>query len=355
MRQTLIRVFLDEPWALWKVDHATGLPGPGIAVLLVVAGIGWAIWSRLRREQPSWKELRSSLPWWGLALIAVTFARMPAASLPIFGYGCMLLVGFLAAIKLAQWRAAQIGIDRDLVFDAGFWILIGGVIGARLWYLAQYHDDVFAAKQGWDVIVAVFNLTQGGMVVYGGMLLGTVAFFAYCFRVRHKVGTLNMADIVMPSVFIGMGFGRIGCLLNGCCYGGPCELPWGIRFPAGSVTWQALVHRGFLEETAAATFALHPTQIYSSINGFLLAWVTAAYFPHRRRPGEVFALGCILYSITRFIIEFLRNDEMGIFGTDLTISQATSLGVCAAGITLLAVLSRRPPLLTDTSAVGQTS
>src|SRR5690606_17967914 len=96
-----------------------------------------------------------------------------------------------------------------------------------------------------------------------------------------------------------------------------------------------------LDQSAPATFALHPTQIYSSINAFLIAWVLAAYYPRRRHTGEVFALGCVLYPITRFVIELLRGDEMGQFGTDLTISQITSLGIAAAGVVMLVVLSLR--------------
>ena len=353
MRQTLIRVFLDEPWALWKVDPVTGLPGPGIAVLLLIAAVMWTIWSRLRGELCSWKELRSAIPWWGGALLFVTVAPMPVDSLPIFGYGFMLLIGFLAALKAAQRRAARVGIDRDLVFDTGFWVLICGVIGARLFYLIQYGEEVFAGKQGMEAVKAVFALSQGGIVLYGGVLGGALAYFWFCRK--HQVNALNLADVATPSVFLGIGFGRIGCLLNGCCYGDRCELPWGIVFPGGSVPWLELVHRGFLEKTADATFALHPSQIYSSVNGFLLAWVMAAYFPHRRRQGEVFAVGCIVYPITRFIIEFLRGDEMGQLGTGLTISQLVSLGVCAAGVVLLLVLSRRDTSTALPSTVGQPS
>ena len=157
----------------------------------------------------------------------------------------------------------------------------------------------------------------------------------------------------MPSVFVGMGFGRLGCLMNGCCYGDRCELPWGITFPAGSVPWEAMVYRGFLDADAPATFALHPSQIYSSINGFLLAWLLSAFFPYRRRPGEVFALGCILYPITRFVVEFLRGDELGQFGTDLTAGQLTSIGICAAGVVLMAILSFLPATRVKSGTVAQ--
>ena len=348
MRQTLIRIFLDEPWALWKVDPATGLPGPGAAVLLIVAAIGWTIWSKSALGgRRSWTELRSALPFWGGALLLVSVVPFPTASLPIFGYGFMLLVGFLAALKFAQRRAVHVGIDKELVFDAGFWVLVCGIVGARTFFLLQYGDRVFAGKQGGELITAVFNLSQGGIVLYGGVLGGAAAYFWFCWK--KQVNALNLADVVTPSIFLGIGFGRIGCLLNGCCFGDRCELPWGISFPPSSIAWMELVQRGFLDRSAPATFPLHPSQIYSAINGFLLAWVMASFFPHRRRPGEVFALGCIIYPITRFVIEFLRGDEMGQLGTGLTISQLVSLGICTAGVALFAVLSRRPAALTKPS------
>jgi phosphatidylglycerol---prolipoprotein diacylglyceryl transferase len=344
MRQTLIRIFLDEPWALWKVDPVTGYPGPGIAVFLLVLFGGWLLIRSLTGTNPFAKEHRSSLLIWAAALLLVSVLPMPMASLPIFGYGLMLLIGFLSGLLLAQRRAVREGIKAELLFDMAFWVLVSGIVGARLFYVIQYHEQVFGGKQGVELLFAAVNLSGGGIVLYGSLLGGAAAFFWLCWK--HQINSLHLADIVMPSVFVGEGFGRIGCLLNGCCYGDRCEQPWGIVFPSGSVPWQELVHRGFLDRSAPATFALHPTQIYSSINAFLIAWVLIAYYPRRRHTGEVFALGCVLYPISRFVIELLRADEMGQFGTDLTISQIVSLGVAAVGMVMLVVLSlRNAPLL----------
>ncbi len=344
MRQTLIRIFLDQPWTLWKTDPVTGFPGPGIGVALLAVLLVWAAVQLIRRRSLVAAENRPVLGTFLVALVAAGFAPMVAArlgrtSFPIFGYGFMLLIGFLAGLKFAERRARRAGLDPSLVFDLGFWLLIAGVGGARLFYIVQKPDEVFAGKQGLDAVKAAVNLSQGGLVLYGGLIGGAVAYFLFCYR--HAINPLRLADIATPSIFIGIGFGRIGCLLNGCCYGGRCELPWAITFPQGSVPWQAMVQRGFLDPNSPLTFAIHPTQIYSSINAFLLAWVTTAFYPRRRHEGETFALACILYSITRFTIEFLRSDELGQLGTGLTISQLVSIGILVAGIGLMSFLNRR--------------
>jgi phosphatidylglycerol:prolipoprotein diacylglycerol transferase len=338
MRQTLIRIFLDEPWIWWKVDPATGIAGPGVGVLLVVVGLVWAATLLVRRRSLWAREERTTWLVWGGALLAVSVIPPFTPSFPIFGYGFMLLIGYLAAVWFAEGRARQEGIGPTVVFDAGFWLLVGGVLGARVFYLVQNAEDVFRDQHGFDAVAAAFNLSQGGLVLYGGMIGGAAGYFLFCHL--RKIHPLQLADVITPSVFVGIGFGRLGCLLNGCCYGDRCQLPWAITFPRDSPPWMALVHRGFLDETAAATFPLHPTQIYSSLNAFLLAWLTAAYFPRRRRTGETLAVGCVLYPITRFVLEFLRGDEIGQFGTSLTIAQWVSFGILGVGVVLLVALSR---------------
>ncbi|MGH7199491.1 MAG: prolipoprotein diacylglyceryl transferase, partial [Planctomycetaceae bacterium] len=143
-----------------------------------------------------------------------------------------------------------------------------------------------------------------------------------------------------------LAFGRLGCFLNGCCWGDRCSLPWAVRFPEGSLPWETLVERGFLSPEAATTLALHPTQLYSSFNALVLAFLTAAYFRYRHRDGAVLAVGWLTYPLTRFVLEILRGDEFGKFDTSLTISQWVSLGAFAAGVLFTAWLMRRPPHLT---------
>lgn len=339
MRQTLFRVAFHEPWALWTTDAATGLPLLGVGFLLAFAAAAW-IAGRWWLDGRRWsKDLTRSTVIWAAVIGALSVPeladRLPVSSLPIFGYGSMLLVGFSCALAFARRQARLAGIDPDIMFDMGYWLLIPGVVGGRLAFLAQHGDGVFLDDAGHPLpfgrmLFAAVNLSEGGLVLIGAMVGGAIGFFAFCHR--RRVSPLALADVIVPSIFIGIGFGRIGCLLNGCCFGDACSLPWGIAFPHGSVPFEALAQRGFLDPAAAATMPLHPTQVYMSIDGFLLAIVTALYFLVRTRPGDVLALGCILCAITRILIEFLRNDEMGQLGTRFTISQYYSLGILAAGI-----------------------
>ncbi|MCH5374401.1 MAG: prolipoprotein diacylglyceryl transferase, partial [Planctomycetes bacterium] len=198
---------------------------------------------------------------------------------------------------------------------------------------------VFEGAQGMEVIGRALNFSDGGMVLYGGVLLGIPAFIWFC--KKRNVPPLLMADLVIPAIFIGVGFGRIGCLLNGCCYGDFCNLPWAIEFPAGSPPFQALVARGYLDENAVRSLPLHPTQIYSSINAFLLAALSAVWFRYRCRDGEVLVLALLTYPVMRFTIEALRNDEAAsLFG--MTISQRVSVGLFLFGIVLLFWIRKRP-------------
>ncbi|GAB4140578.1 MAG: hypothetical protein Tsb009_09990 [Planctomycetaceae bacterium] len=265
--------------------------------------------------------------------------------MPVYGYGLMLFLGFLVAGWAAIRRGRWVGIDKEAIWDLGLWVLIAGIGGARLFYVVQYHDRVFEGKSSiGEYLFALVNLREGGLVLYGGVIVALTVFLLMC--ARKKLSPLLMADVIMPSFFIGLAFGRMGCFMNGCCYGDRCELPWAVTFPLGSVPDMALVHRGFVGASQALTLPLHPSQIYSSLNALILATVAHFYFKFRHRDGSVLGFALLVYPITRFLIEYLRGDEMGKFSTELTISQWVSLGMLATGIAFVTWLSKRPAKLT---------
>ncbi len=271
-------------------------------------------------------------------------------NVPIFGFGAMLFLGFVAGAWTAGRRAAQIGYQPEMIWDIGIWLFIAGVIGCRIFYCIQYGSRLFYNDVGGhtvlkslpEMFIAAINLPDGGLVYYGGIPAGLLAAI-WISRKRH-VDLLALGDIVIPSLFLGMAFGRIGCFLNGCCYGDRCDLPWGVQFPMGSVPDMALVLRGFVGADQDLTMRLHPTQLYSSLDGLFLFLLTHAYFPFRPRNGAVIALGALTYPLTRFALETLRGDELGQFSTALTISQWISILTFAVGVVFTIWLSRRPKL-----------
>lgn len=356
MRQVLFRIPLDGSWL--------GLPVFGFGWLLLAWVVASVIIVRMvlasTRPQvaggpdgnmagPPGRSLQDWIPFavqWaivaGLIVLAPTKGRelMPEG-IPIFGYGAMLLMGFLAGAWLAAHRARAEGLDPELIWDLTAWIFIPGILGGRVFYLIQYGHKVFANVPPSQIPFKAINLSEGGLVLYGGVIGGLIGYLLFCYL--RRVNPLQLGDVITPAVFIGVGFGRIGCLLNGCCWGDPCELPWAISFPPGSAAFGSMVEKGLLMPAAAGTPGLHPTQIYSAIDGFFIAALTIWYTPYRQRRGEVMAIGWLMYPITRFFIELLRGDESGQFSTSLTISQWVSIALFASGLVYLAVISFRSP------------
>ena len=166
-----------------------------------------------------------------------TLFHLPILGWPIRGYGFMLFVGFLTAIWLAARRAQRVQADPDVILNVGFIALIGGVVGSRLFFVIHDWKSVFAFSP--HPLLAALDITKGGMEFYGGFLLVVVALFTY---LRIKGVSLRMySDIMAPAVMWGLAFGRVGCFLNGCCWGTVCmdqqgnkALPWALTFPYGS-------------------------------------------------------------------------------------------------------------------------
>jgi len=149
-----------------------------------------------------------------------------------------------------------------------------------------------------------------------------------------------MADVAAPAVAIGAAVGRIGCFLNGCCGGALCNLPWAVRFPAGSHAWARQINAGLIAPRAPASLPVHPTQLYAAIAGFLVLALLVAYYHRQRRQGEIMALLMILYPLTRWPIEAFRGDEPALLA-GMTLSQNISLGLLVGGIAVWILLKPR--------------
>ncbi len=339
MRPVLLRIPLDGTLDLGPLGK---LPVFGFGLLLGVwFAVGLFVWFRSRRsEQPLF--VPGDILTYGLIGTAIVVAPRFINSIPIFGYGMMMCLGFVSATMLANRRATKAGFAPETIWDLTFWFLVSGVGGARVFYLLQHGGNVFARCQtAGDYLWAAINLSDGGLVFYGGLIASSAAYVWFCYS--RKLLAWKLGDILIPSIFLGVAFGRVGCFLYGCCYGDRCDLPWAVEFPKLleandqthlGIVFSSQLNRGFITEDATATLRIHPTQLYSAIDGLLLCLLTLAYYPVRGRDGSVIALGLLTYPITRFLIERLRGDEMGQFGTSLTIAQWISMAMFAGGIIL---------------------
>jgi phosphatidylglycerol---prolipoprotein diacylglyceryl transferase len=265
--------------------------------------------------------------------IPLTIPYYGHIELPIYGFGIMLVMAFIFAPWLAWWRARREGLDGEVVLDMGFWVFVAGLVGARTFYCIEYWGrDIHS-------VLEAFQYWKGGIVYYGGVVGGAVGFLAY--RWFYPFPLRPYLDAIAPSIALGTFFGRLGCFLNGCCYGDQCRLPWAVSFPARSAAWGHQVHAGLISEGATCSLPVHPTQIYSALDGLVLLVLLSAFYPLRRRDGEVMGLLTLTYPITRFLIEYLRNDEGAFFG-GLTISQNISVVLLLGGIVYWAWLLTQP-------------
>ncbi len=205
----------------------------GIWAIFCLGLLAWLAW-----RQGFNADTLSYLP--VMLLVAAVIAwLLPALcdqqGLPIHGFGIMMLLAVVAAMGLAVWRAKRVGLNSDLIYSIALWVIIPGIIAARAFYVIEYWSSqywpVYQDRGGLAFVGAMLNIAQGGLVVYGGLLAGLLGLLSFA-RI-HKLPLMALADLIAPSMVLGLAFGRIGCLMNGCCFGGECDLPWAITFPAG--------------------------------------------------------------------------------------------------------------------------
>lgn len=223
-------------------------------------------------------------------------------------YGLMITIGFAVAYLLADYRAKKRNLSSDIIFGILWCAVIGGMLGARILYYVVSIKDII------DDPSILWNFSNG-YVVYGGIIGGVLASYIYC-RIK-KAPFVKYFDLVIPEVALAQGFGRMGCFFAGCCYGRETDLPIGIVFK----------HSAY----APNGVKLMPTQLISSAGDFLIAAVLFIYARKERDNLKVGSLYMIMYSIGRFLIEFLRDDYRGSIGF-MSTSQIISVIIFAVGV-----------------------
>jgi len=242
---------------------------------------------------------------------------------PVYSYGVLLALAYLAGLQLAVMRARRAGLDSARIMDLGIYLIIAALVGAKL-MLVVVDFSYFR-----DHPRELLSLARVGGVFYGGLIF---ALLAGLFLVRrYKLPVWSAADMYAPGVALGHIIGRLGCLLAGCCYGRPTDLPWGITFTSPVAAASAGTPLGI---------PLHPTQIYDA-GAELLILIFLLVFERRGRPypGRTWWLYMLLYAVARFIVEIFRADDRGII-LGFSTSQFVSLVMAPIAIVMLLRLKR---------------
>ncbi len=206
----------------------------------------------------------------------------------IHSYGFILALAFIVAIFIFLREARRNDIDQETILELSIVILISAVIGARLGHILldlEYYRTYPSQ---------VFNISRGGLVFHTGLIASIISGSIWCYF--RRLSPMRIADIVAPSIPLGYAIGRIGCFLNGCCYGIKTEVPW--AFPLYVVD----------------RFPRHPVQLYSAFFGIIIFTIIWKYRDKSLFPGYLLFLYIGLYSIARFLVEFVRESEYFIWG-----------------------------------------
>ncbi len=318
--------------------------------------------------------------------------KIPFIDLSLPSYGLMMVVGFLAAVLLMRRLSRDITPNPQFITNASLYALIAGVIGARLFYVAHYFGS-FRKN-----LLSAFALWYGGLEFLGGVLLAIVVLLFYL--LWHKLSIRRYFDILAIGLMMGLAFGRIGCFLKGDCFGRPSKVAWAVRFPYGSDVYQGQIRPnlkrnrpyphlrlpdeffGYYKGNGEAYYGLkpyedltpeqkdmvtkgryrclpvHPTQLYSSANVLFLCFILYLFWRRAQRaikikdskklfavPGFTFSLMFVLYGITRFLIEFLRDDNPFEYGwwaiyKGGTVSQNISIYMVILGVVLMLIFEK---------------
>ncbi len=295
-------------------------------VWAAVAGFVLA-WQRFESRSP--EARRSSADWIGTAVVSLMVALLLMvlvnrfAPLSIKSYGVMMLLAFIAGTIWTAHSAREDDLTLSAITDIALLALIGGIVGARIAYVLLNLSSFATVRE-------VLDLWSGGLSFYGGLGGALLAAYLYCRRGGYNF--LKMVDQFTPGIALGYSFARIGCFLNGCCHGGPTELPWAVTFPPDG----ACIIPGA---------PVHPTQLYASALSLAIFAVLVYLRPRLSRSGHLFLSYTAMYALMRFAMEFTRAGVTARPLTDgffMTEAQLASLILFVLAISTLLITRPRP-------------
>ncbi|MCU0641097.1 MAG: prolipoprotein diacylglyceryl transferase [Candidatus Margulisbacteria bacterium] len=244
-----------------------------------------------------------------------------AGGFSLHAYGLLVATGLVVGVAVIAWFAWRYEkIAPDITVDLALWSILASIVGARLLYVVGQWD--YYREHPLEIVM----LQNGGLVFLGGFLLGWAVL--YWLTKRRHLPLLKLMDATAPGISIGYAIGRLGCFLNGCCFGLPTNLPWGVTFPAGSLASQY-----------CPGGAVQPTQLYSALAMTAAALFCAFLYRRKKFDGQIAAWWFILYPVYRFTVEFFRFSPLHWLG--LTPVQWLVLPLLIAGIGGLYYLGRQ--------------
>jgi len=210
----------------------------------------------------------------------------------IYSYGVLFALGVSVVLMCIYFHAKKKGLPAKELLDVCFYIILWGIIGARLLYVVE--NISFFKREPLEI----FMITHGGLSFFGGLIGGTIA--GIISSKRRKLDLLELVDLFFLYLPLGHAIGRIGCFLNGCCYGKPTALPWGVRFPPYS----------YAAEKFGILHKVHPVQLYNSGMNLIIFSVLYVLYKRRKFKVEILSTYFILYGTGRFLMEYLRGDHV---------------------------------------------
>jgi len=250
-------------------------------------------------------------------------------------YGVCIALGFLAATWLMVWKRKRAKMTTDQVFDLAMIALFTGILGARILHVIQNWDS----QSGF---LWVFRIDQGGLVFYGGFILAIICVGLYA--KRKKLNIMAILDLTAPAIAIAHAFGRLGCFLQGCCFGSPArhDAWYTVRFPLapepGRFPLELYLPDGL------TTCPVYATQLWESAANVLICAGLLYLYDRWRKPGQIAGVYIITYACVRFLLEFFRGDNPDIF-LGLTTSQTIALFLMIpAGAALLVLAKNKPEI-----------
>lgn len=241
--------------------------------------------------------------------------------LTVHWYGILVALGFILGLWTASRRGIRDGIAPDKTMDLAPWLLLGSIFGARVLHVISYWKEEFSQKP----ITEIFMVQRGGLVFYGGFIAGCLVTIFYA-RAK-KIPLWKFADALAPSIALGHAFGRLGCLMTGCCFGKKCDLPWAITYPPGHETHPIGVLKGI---------PVHPTQVYESLLNFGLYAFLAWMYRRKKFDGQIFVIYLFCYAALRSFVEVFRADyaPSEYFLGVISPGQLVSIFIVIAGLVL---------------------